>query len=160
MPTRFIGREQELRGLAAAYRSRESGLLPIYGRRRVGKSELILHFMRGKPHIYVVGKRAPASLQIRDFLETAAESLRNPLLRTVTQDDWKLALRTVVEHYRGKRKLIIALDEFQWMAESSSELTSVIQELWDRYWRDSGRVLLILCGSYVGFMEREVLRPA
>jgi AAA+ ATPase superfamily predicted ATPase len=33
----------------------------------------------------------------------------------------------------------------------------VIQELWDRQWSKSGRVLLILCGSYLGFMEREVL---
>ena len=38
---------------------------------------------------------------------------------------------------------------------SSRELPSVIQECWDRSWRDSGKVMLILCGSYVGFMERE-----
>lgn len=45
----------------------------------------------------------------------------------------------------------------EWMVGASPELPSVLQECWDRYWRPSGRVLLILCGSYVGFMEREVL---
>lgn len=44
-----------------------------------------------------------------------------------------------------------------WIAEASPELPSVLQELWDRNWSRSGRVLLILCGSYIGFMEREVL---
>ena len=33
----------------------------------------------------------------------------------------------------------------------------MLQELWDRSWRVSGAVMVILCGSYVGFMEREVL---
>ncbi|NJL27683.1 MAG: ATP-binding protein [Thermoanaerobaculia bacterium] len=37
------------------------------------------------------------------------------------------------------------------------ELPSLLQERWDRRWRSSGKVMLILCGSYVGFMEREVL---
>jgi AAA+ ATPase superfamily predicted ATPase len=48
-------------------------------------------------------------------------------------------------------------DEFQWIAEKSPELTSVLQELWDRTWQKNNRILLILCGSYIGFMEREVL---
>jgi uncharacterized protein len=54
-------------------------------------------------------------------------------------------------------KLVLALDEFQWMVATSPELPSVIQELWDRHWRRAGDIMLILCGSYLGFMEREVL---
>jgi AAA+ ATPase superfamily predicted ATPase len=63
----------------------------------------------------------------------------------------------VVDRWKGPAKLSLVLDEFQWMVEASPELPSVLQELWDRRWRDSGRLLLVLCGSYVGFMEREVL---
>ncbi|MSU49617.1 MAG: ATP-binding protein, partial [Opitutus sp.] len=44
-----------------------------------------------------------------------------------------------------------------WTTESSPELPSVLQEAWDRRWQKSGRIMLILCGSYLGFMEREVL---
>ena len=54
-------------------------------------------------------------------------------------------------------KLILAFDEFQWLVDSCPELPSILQELWDRSWRDSGRVMVILCGSFIGFMEREVL---
>ena len=53
--------------------------------------------------------------------------------------------------------MVLVLDEFQWTAWASPELPSVLQDLWDRRWRSDGKMLLILCGSYVGFMEREVL---
>ncbi len=51
----FIGRDAELRLLAQAFESRRSALIPIYGRRRVGKSELILRFMADKPGVYYLG---------------------------------------------------------------------------------------------------------
>jgi AAA+ ATPase superfamily predicted ATPase len=59
--------------------------------------------------------------------------------------------------YLTKQKTILALDEFQWMCEGSPELPSVLQRYWDASWEKSKHVFLILCGSYVGFMEREVL---
>jgi AAA+ ATPase superfamily predicted ATPase len=72
-------------------------------------------------------------------------------------DDWRRALLTIGERWQGPGKLVLALDEFQGMASASPELPSILQECWDRHWRESGRILLILCGSLVGFMEREVL---
>jgi len=48
----FIGRTKELSFLEAAYSSKESAFIPIYGRRRVGKSELILKFINNKPAVY------------------------------------------------------------------------------------------------------------
>src|SRR5256885_2183034 len=129
----FIGRERERKALEDIYRDRSSAFIPIYGRRRVGKSELILRFMRGKPHVYYVGKRAPAALQIQEFLESAADSLGAPLLATATRDQWKKALLTAVDQWKGAGKLILALDEFQWIAEASPELASVLQECWDRH---------------------------
>ncbi|MBI3269956.1 MAG: ATP-binding protein [Planctomycetes bacterium] len=153
----FIGRTRELAVLESAFRAPGSAFLPIYGRRRVGKSELILHFLRGKPAVYAVGKTAPAESQIREFLRAAAAALREPLLATFPAPDWGAALRVVVERGPRRGKLILALDEFQWMAQASPELPSVLQGLWDREWRGGTEVLLILCGSYMGFMERDLL---
>jgi AAA+ ATPase superfamily predicted ATPase len=153
----FHGRKHELAALESAWRGPASSFLPVYGRRRVGKSEMIVHFMTGKPGIYFVGKRAPGETQITEFMETAARALNEPLLARASVRGWKDALDLVVKHWTGKKKLILALDEFQWMAEGAEELPSIIQELWDRSWAKSGKVMLILCGSYLGFMEREVL---
>jgi AAA+ ATPase superfamily predicted ATPase len=153
----FIGRREELEVLESGYSGAGSAFVPIYGRRRVGKSELTLYFMKGRPGVYFVGKKAPAALQIREFLQEAAVVLEEPLLATFPAESWGAALDAVVSRWRGDGKLILALDEFQWTAEASPELPSLLQERWDRQWRDSGRVFLILCGSYVGFMEREIL---
>ena len=143
--------------LADAYASPTSQFVPIYGRRRVGKSELILKFLRGKPSLYFLGKQAPAQLQMREFLTGAARALQQPLLGSLQAADWKSVISAAVEQRPKGRKLVIVFDEFQWSAQASPELPSVIQDLWDLRWRRSRDILLILCGSFIGFMEREVL---
>jgi AAA+ ATPase superfamily predicted ATPase len=156
MSIEFVGRQRELAVLEQAWRTEGGAFIPVYGRRRVGKSELLVRFMAGKPAVYVTGKVAPAELQLREFLRAAAAALREPLLAEHPVADWPAAFRLVEDRWRGPGKLILALDEFQWMAAASPELPSVLQECWDRRWRN-GRLMLILCGSYFGFMEREVL---
>lgn len=44
----FIGRKAELQFLEERYASREAELIVLYGRRRVGKTELLNEFMKGK----------------------------------------------------------------------------------------------------------------
>lgn len=153
----FLGRASELRLLAAAYEQPASAFIPIYGRRRVGKSELILRFLHNRPGLYFLGKKAPAGMQIREFLLQAAELVGEPLLASAAIDDWGQALDQLLRHWKSDQKLVLAFDEFQWTAGASPELPSLLQERWDRHWQKSGKIVLILCGSYVGFMEREVL---
>lgn len=153
----FVGRALELQALTTAYAAPGAGFWPIYGRRRIGKTELIKRFLEGRPGIYFLGKQAPAPMQVREFLRAAAVVLDEPLLATQVVDGWQGALESVVARWRGPGKLILALDEFQWSAAASPELPSILQGLWDRSWRSDGRIFLILCGSFVGFMEREVL---
>ena len=153
----FIGRDRELALLERAHVQEGSAFIPLYGRRRVGKSELILRFLRGKPGVYHVGKQSASGLMVREILTEAAAVLGEPLLATFPAEGWKQALQAIVERFRGPGKLVLALDEFQWTAGAAPELPSVLQELWDRHWRRSGKVMLILCGSFIGFMERDVL---
>jgi hypothetical protein len=154
----FFGRTRELQLLEQAYRAAGGAFIPIYGRRRVGKTELIRKFLERKPAaVYVAGQRVPARLMLRELLKVAAEALAAPLLAQMTPEGWREALQAIEDAWQGPSRLVLALDEFQWMAESAPELPAVLQALWDQRWRDSGRVMLILCGSFVGFMEREVL---
>ena len=153
----FLGRVSELKLLEDAYRGRASAFIPIYGRRRVGKSELILHFLREHRGVYFLGKQAPGALQRVELLQVAAAALGEPLLAAAAFENWGDALTAIVDRWKGPGKLVIALDEFQWTVGASPELPSVVQGLWDRNWKNSNRVMLIVCGSYVGFMEREVL---
>lgn len=157
---KFVGRTNELRLLAQAVESPHSAFIPVYGRRRVGKSELILKFMKDHPGVYYLGKQSPQGLQVREFLAQASIALDMPLLAELRIADWSTALNTVVQQWGRANpsfKLVLALDEFQWIAASDPGVVSALQECWDRNWKSSGSVVLLLCGSYLGFMEREVL---
>ena len=153
----FIGRKKELAVLDQAYRSPQAALIPIYGRRRVGKSELILKFLNDKLGLYYLGKKAPAQLQIREFLQEAARVLEEPLLTSLQADNWSEVFTAIAGRFPEDKKFILVLDEFQWIAEASPELLSTLQEFWDRRWKRSANIMIILCGSYIGFMERAVL---
>src|SRR5881227_1545310 len=116
MPS-FIGRHNELRALTHAYEDPDSALIPLYGRRRVGKSELILRFLEDRPGIYFLGKQAPAAMQVREFLTEAATVLEEPLLAGLATESWSEALDAVFSRctrWQPGRKLVLALDEFQW----------------------------------------------
>lgn len=154
---KFVGRDQELALLREQYSRKESSFVVLYGRRRVGKSELLLRLLESCPGLYYVGKTAPGALQAREFARQAARAVDEPLLSELAPGDWKRLLSTVVERWQGEGKLLLVLDEFQWLAEAVPELLGVLQELWDTDWSRSGRVMLVLCGSYFGFMERAVL---
>jgi AAA+ ATPase superfamily predicted ATPase len=153
----FVGRVAELKLLEAQWRAPGGSFVPVYGRRRIGKTELLQHFLRSRRGILHVGKVAPAALQLREFLEAASRALREPLLAELAVDSWQKALELVLGRWKGPGKLVLTFDEFQWTAQASPELPSVLQSLWDGGWKKSGKVMLVLCGSFIGFMEREVL---
>lgn len=153
----FIGRQAELAALERQYASPRSALVPVYGRRRVGKTELLLRFANGKPTIYFSAGEKLRTSQLTDFLRSAAEWLEAPHLAGVTPLDWEAAFRLVAEAGPRDQKLVLILDEFQWLCDSSPEIPSVLQKLWDLSWQRDNRLLVVVCGSFIGFMEREVL---
>ena len=111
----FVGRHAELRLLEQAYVCAKSALIPIYGRRRVGKSELILRFLDGRHGVYFLGKHSPAALQVREFLSEAGRALDMPILGQLRTEDWGEALQMVVQQWsllKPGEKIVIALDEF------------------------------------------------
>jgi uncharacterized protein len=153
----FIGRSRELTLLNRQYASDSGVFIPVYGRRRVGKTTLLRRFCTDIPTIYHVGKEVPDLLQRKEFLIQAARVLDEPLLAEIAPPDWKALLTMIGERWKGEQRLIIVMDEFQWIAASSPTLPSTLQEQWDSQWESDQRIMLVLCGSYVGFMEREVL---
>lgn len=132
-------------------------MIPVYGRRRVGKTELLLRFIVDKPAVYFSATRKLREPQLAEFMRAAAAALSRPELAAAVPATWDTALRLVVSAAPGGRKLVLVLDEFQWLCESSPELPSVIQQLWDLEWQRGNQIMLVLCGSVIGFMEREVL---
>jgi len=158
----FVGRKKELNLLEDAYRSPRGELVVIYGRRRIGKSSLVSHFAKNKPHFHafeaIEGEKTGA--QIKHFTETLKTQIADPLLEGADFKSWEKTFAYMTEKIfkkkTGKKKKILFLDELQWMAAGRSKLVSFIKYYWDNHWKDKN-MMLILCGSVASFMIKKVL---
>jgi len=147
----FIDRTEELEFLEAEYARDSSSLVVIYGRRRVGKTELVVRFATGRPSVYYLSQKLDIEHQVEDFLEKTAEQLRTYQPK-ITK--WDTALKFIAQQIEGKPVIII--DEVPYLIEGSSAVMSAFQAAWDLYLKDTN-VMLVLLGSSIGMMENEVL---
>lgn len=151
----FIGRERELRFLEDCYNSNRAELIILYGRRRVGKTETLHHFSQNKEHLYYTCTEIPDIQQLQSF---SREILRTgiPASKYVREfQNWDDALGSIAElPYNGKKLLII--DEFPYMCRKNPSIPSILQKLWDTKLKHEN-VMLILCGSAMSFIEKEIL---
>ncbi len=151
----FIGREREQAVLDEFYASGKPELYVLWGRRRVGKTELLQQFCQGRRAIYFLAAQVRERDNLRAFRDALRESLGDALATGIEFPDWTTALGFAAER-AGKERLVVVLDEFPYLCESSKGLTSQLQRFWDTRGKRSS-LMLILCGSQVSFMEQEVL---
>lgn len=150
---RFVGRQRDLADLSTMTANPGAHFLLVYGRRRVGKTTLLLEWARqtGLPVCYWVAKRdTPAMLQV-SLLSTLWEWQYNEESPPFAASDWEEVFHQAQQAMHGKRVIFI-LDEFSYAAESDSSLTSYLQAAWDHLFKDS-EVILILTGSHIGMMR-------
>ncbi|ASJ04833.1 MULTISPECIES: ATP-binding protein [Thermococcus] len=152
---KFIDRERELEFLERAYSSDRAEFLVIYGRRRIGKTELLLHFARDKPHVYFLATERPYRDNLRELQRLLSEFLGDRLFGKVTFEDVDELLMAFTERI-GDEKVILIIDEFPLLIEHHRPVLSLLQKAWDLKLSET-RIMLILCGSSVSAMESEVL---
>jgi AAA+ ATPase superfamily predicted ATPase len=155
---KFIGREHELLELTELYHSKESKLAVLYGRRRVGKSCLINHFMRDKKHLRFEGlEQGRTKAQLAQFMFDLSNQVNDELLKQVKVQSWEPVLDYLTKFFsQNNEKYILFLDEFQWLAANQSKLVSILKKYWDQYWSKQN-VMLILCGSVCSYMVKKVI---
>jgi hypothetical protein len=155
MPTNFIGRARELSVLEELAASGRPEFFVLYGRRRVGKTELLQRFCEGRRAVYFLAAQVREKDNLAAFAQSMAECLSDPLAQTVRFDDWPAALSFAAER-AGDERLVVVLDEFPYLCEANKGLPSQIQRFWDTRGKHSS-LMFVVCGSQVSFMEREVL---
>ncbi|MFN0245018.1 MAG: AAA family ATPase [Planctomycetota bacterium] len=151
----FIGRERDSLFLEELHGSGRPELYVLYGRRRVGKTELLQQFCRGRRAVYFLAAQVREKDNLRAFRDALQESIDDPLAGSVEFPNWTAALNFAAERAKTER-LVVVLDEFPYLCEASKGLPSELQRFWDTRGKTS-RLMLVLCGSQVSFMEREVL---
>lgn len=150
----FIGRTQEMAILQRLTAAQGFQFLVVYGRRRVGKTTLLSEFCQGRNAVFFVAD---------EFDEKASlDRFSRQLLAWVSMPDlaqpfasWDAAFEFLARRAEQER-VVLVIDEYPYLAEAYPRISSLLQNLIDHRFA-AGQLFLILCGSSVGFMEREVL---
>lgn len=151
----FIGRRREREVLQELHGSSRPELFVLYGRRRVGKTELLQQFCQAHRSVYFLAAQVRDRDNLRAFRDAIAEGLSDALAGDVEFPDWGAALGFLAERAAGER-LVVVLDEFPYLCEAEKSVPSQLQRFWDTRGKKSS-LMLVLCGSQMSFMEKEVL---
>jgi len=155
----FVNRTVELEFLERKYNESENSpqMVVLYGKRRVGKTELIKKFMLDKE------KKGTYILCTSDSMSENIEEMKRKF-HELTGKDYFLDLDVTsffdlfryLSQEMGTEKAVIAIDEFPYLIEMNRGVVSVFQKICDELLVHNN-LLLIICGSSIGMMETEVL---
>lgn len=151
----FLDRKDELARLDGLLRAREGGLAVVYGRRRIGKTRLLVEWCARHGGVYAVADQSTADVQRRYLAATLAARL--PGFGDVDYRDWRglfarLANEARVRSWRGP----IVFDELPYWTASSPELPSVLQHWIDHEAREA-KLVVAVAGSSQRMMQGLVL---
>lgn len=149
---RFYDREDEIRILLENEAQAENTAMftVLMGRRRVGKTSLIAKALEGKVSAYLFVSRDSEAMLCRKFQRSLEEQLGIHIYGELTyfRDLFEVIMRESIN-----RHFTVVFDEFQTLYKINPAIFSEIQDLWDRYHRES-KLNLIVVGSIQSLMRR------
>lgn len=152
---KFIDREDEIKALKERLNSGKPEFLVIYGKRRVGKTELVKQALKDAPHIYLLCDRRRDSDMLKEFSMEVGRFFGDIGVSSVGLPDWVTLFRYLKEKV-GEKKVPIVVDEFPFLVSANRAMPSIFQKGWDEYLQHAD-IFLILCGSSISMMEKGVL---
>jgi len=153
----FIGRKKELRLLHGIISANRATIGVVYGRRRIGKSELIKKaFEKQRVLLFEGLENRPKQDQIDNFLFQLFYQTKKEF-HNKSVKSWREAFLLLYEELKV-RPAHVVFDELQWMANYRSEIVSELKPVWDLYISEIRDITLILCGSIASFIIKRVVK--
>lgn len=158
----FVARERELAFLEECYTSPSFQMIPLWGRRRVGKTRLLNEFVAGKPrvHFFTASETtarenlARLSAALLSWYDTN-DDLASAPVGAPTFPSYDAALAHAFLE-AGERRSVLVIDEYPYLAKSYPGISSLLQQLIDAH-KDRSGLMIVLCGSSMSFMEHQVM---
>ena len=157
--TVFVGRTTELALLDSLWSSPSAALMILYGRRRVGKTRLLTHWMQqaGRRALYWVAEPSSAADQLRSFSQ-AVYNFAHP--QNLAPDDFTYAnwpqIWQQIADLAAQERLALFIDEFTYLLEIDASIAGKLQNSWDHLLSQTN-LFLVLSGSHLGMMQRQLL---
>jgi uncharacterized protein len=141
-----VDRRTELADLLRVIKGDRPALVRLYGRRRIGKTELLRELNKRVKGIFLLADEADRPQQLESLsrqLAEATKSLRMPLR------DWD----DLFDQVEASKTPLIIIDEFQRLLEADRQAATRLQARWDERWQKKGPSVIV-CGSSIGMMQR------
>ena len=151
---KFINRQKELEFLEKKWLSHVPQLVIIYGKRRVGKTELIKNFIKNKTACYFLADKRNETEQLKELGQLIGQHFQDSILISRGFNNWLEVFQYLKE--KAKKPFILVIDEFPYLVENNKAISSLFQKGWDDYLKDTN-VFLIISGSSMAMMETETL---
>lgn len=157
--TAFVGRTAELSLLQRLWASPAAALLILYGRRRVGKTRLLTHWMQqtASRALYWVAEPSSAADQLRSFSQ-AVYNFAHP--QHLAPDDFTYAnwpqVWQQIADLAARERLALFIDEFTYLLETDPSVAGKLQNSWDHLLSHTN-LFLVVSGSHLGMMQRQLL---
>ncbi len=157
--TPFYGRKEELDRLSELLKKKTSSLIVVKGRRRIGKSRLILEFSlsQGLKTFIFTGlpptKETTAQMQREYFVQQMEQLLG---LRGIKSDDWANIFWHLSQLTQSGQVLVV-LDEINWMGSFDPTFLGKLKSAWDLQFKNNPKLLMILSGSMSSWIDENIL---
>ncbi len=153
----FIGRNFERQRVLEAANAGEASILIVYGRRRVGKTELIEQTLRNRHLLKLEGvEGGNKQAQMFRLLYQLSKIFEDPYIAKMQFTTW-LELLDFVADKISEGEWTLYFEEVQWLAEYKNEFISDLKYVWDNKFRHNPKLLIVLCGSSPSFMKNQVV---
>ena len=147
----FYGRKNELEKLESEY-LKPNSLCSIYGLKRIGKTSLINEFIKEKKCIMFQAKEVSNKDNLKSFSYKILENFNRD--DEYSYSTWEKAFDAAISFFKNEKGVIV-IDEYPYLVKSYNGITSIIQDVFDNKIKNSN-IMLILSGSNLSFMEREL----
>lgn len=152
---RFLNRSDELGMLESRWNTGNAEFFVLYGRRRVGKTDLLDRFSEGKKALYFEATASKEVDHLADISALLAVLTGDPVLAQQSLTNWDAVLAAIGREAK-QGPLLVVLDEFQHIARETRDIGTRLNGFWRRSGRSS-ELFLVLSGSDVSFFEKDVM---
>lgn len=159
--TKIIGRKNEVKLLQNALNSNKSELIAVYGRRRVGKTFLIRECYKQHLFFEVTGLfNGTMKDQLSNFSRELSKVKGSRQQEIPVPSGWLEAfslLEQAIDTLRSKKKKVIFIDEFPWLATAKSRFLGAFENFWNHYCTRRSDLVVVICGSAASYMVQKIV---
>ena len=157
----FVGRTAELERLQTLWNKSVASLVTIRGRRRIGKSTLVLEFAKRSKAKFIKLEGLQPVDGVNNETQLAAfdkQLSKQTKKKRPPSTSWFDAFSALEESLPKKGRVVVLLDEISWMGKFDSGFAGELKQAWDNWFSKRENLIIFLCGSVSSWIDKKIVK--